>query len=292
MIHVAEFQSGQLWLLGGWRAGAGGVHGEGGCGVVAAEHGHCGELVGVLCVEEGWQGGLAAEHGFLAVLEGFMVALDALAFLVFDGLVDLDANDLVESAINLALAVAGETAVAVGDVVPEEEKVEEHGEEQAQGSEDPDDEREDHAGQDDSLFLVPVGKDTKVLEELEDRRRSILVLGVELGDVHFPQRQGVDDLSRSRAEDDTDPRLEREVREQRHVLGTLLTLRQLREDQEALPATTLAKDANGLESDSQGVEVTLSHGAAFDNEMRTDVLVDDIDPRRNDAAGENPFRDV
>lgn len=235
---------------------------------------------------------MAAEDGLFAVLEGFLVCLDALALLFFDGLVDLDADDLVETAVNLALAVAGQSTVAVGDVVPEEEEVEEHGEQQAQGGKDPDDEREDHAGQDNGLFLVLVGQDTEVLEELQDRGRSIPVPGVEHGNVHRPQRQGVDDLSWSRAEDDSNPRLEREVGEERHILGTLLTLRQLREDQETLPATALAKDANGLESDGQGIEVALSHGAALDNQMCSDVLVYDIDPRRNDAAGEDPFRDV
>jgi hypothetical protein len=74
---------------------------------------------------------LAAEGGLFAILEGFLVALDALALFFFDSLVDLDTDDLLESAVNLAFAVAGETTVAVGDVVPEEQEVEAHGEQQA-----------------------------------------------------------------------------------------------------------------------------------------------------------------
>ena len=85
--------------------------------------------------------------------------------------------------------------------------------------------------------------------------------------------------------------LEAEVREERHVLGALLRLSQLGEDQETPPALA-ATPSNTLHTDSEVVEVALGNIASLPDPQAADVLQDQVDERGNDADGEDPFGDV
>lgn len=86
--------------------------------------------------------------------------------------------------------------------------------------------------------------------------------------------------------------MEREEREQCYVFRTLLTLRQLCEDQEASPSSALLSHANALQSNSQTIQITLCNGTALHDSRCTHIFVAKIDPRRNDRAREDPFRDI
>jgi hypothetical protein len=70
---------------------------------------------------------LTSESRFLALLDRLRICPQPLPLLFFDSLVDLDADNLRQSTIDLALAVSRKASIGVGDVVPEEEYIKEHG---------------------------------------------------------------------------------------------------------------------------------------------------------------------
>jgi hypothetical protein len=70
--------------------------------------------------------------------------------------------------------------------------------------------------------------------------------------------------------------LKAEVREKRHVLGSLLTLGQLGEDKEALVSFPFAKP-DALQARSQAVEITLGHTASSHDPVSTNMLVTEVD---------------
>lgn len=83
----------------------------------------------------------------------------------------------------------------------------------------------------------------------------------------------------------------REVGEQSNVFSTLLTLGQLRKDQEPLPTPATLSHADTLEADGQRVQVALCDAARSNRPYGTYPSVDQEDKRQDDAAGENPSRD-
>jgi hypothetical protein len=86
--------------------------------------------------------------------------------------------------------------------VPQEEDIEDNGEEERDGRDGPDDEGEQHGEVDDRLLLVAgLGHGLDVLEELDERalvfRGGMVTDRNELGLHDGPQGEGVDDHARS-----------------------------------------------------------------------------------------------
>jgi hypothetical protein len=91
--------------------------------------------------------------------------------------------------------------------VPEEEDVEDDGEEQCEGADDPDDEGEQHSEVDDGLLLVAsLDERVNVHEELLERGSvvcsSVIADGNELGLHDSPKRHGIDSSSRALRDDE------------------------------------------------------------------------------------------
>lgn len=85
--------------------------------------------------------------------------------------------------------------------------------------------------------------------------------------------------------------MERKVRKQSDVLGALLALGELSEDQEAPKASTLAH-ANTLLTNCDVVEITLGNVAPLHHAQSPELFKSEVDKGRDDADGENPFRDL
>jgi hypothetical protein len=58
--------------------------------------------------------------------------------------------------------------------VPEEEHKEQHGQDERDKTEDPDDQGEEHTAQDDSLLVILACEDSDLLEELDEALANIL----------------------------------------------------------------------------------------------------------------------
>jgi hypothetical protein len=69
---------------------------------------------------------LTAELWFLALLRSFGVGFHSFPFFIFQSLVDLDGDNLGQSSINLAFTISGQSTVGVGDIMPQEEEVQDH----------------------------------------------------------------------------------------------------------------------------------------------------------------------
>jgi hypothetical protein len=89
-----------------------------------------------------------------SLLHCLCIRLQSLAFFLFDGLVDLDTDNLRQSAIDFAFTVSRKTSVGIRDIVPEEEDVEEHRKQERQSSKDPNDKCEGHARKNDGLLML------------------------------------------------------------------------------------------------------------------------------------------
>jgi hypothetical protein len=148
--------------------------------------------------------------------------------------------------------------------MPKEDKVEYDRNDQAEKGDDPNHQRPQHTKEDDSLEMVGIGQNSHVDEELNDSRMSIgrcvFSFRDELQPQHGVQRDGIDNLSRSLGEDDSEPGFKGVVCEESNVVGALSTFRQFSKDEESLPSPSLAP-SNGLYSDSQGVKVTFCHSS-------------------------------
>lgn len=90
------------------------------------------------------------------------------------------------------------------------------------------------------------------------------------------QSDSVDDLTGSIGEDGVHPEFEREVGVESDILCTLLTLGQLRENEEPLPSTALgAKDAKRLNAHSQRVQIVPSDATGAQCAVCQDPPVDE-----------------
>lgn len=85
--------------------------------------------------------------------------------------------------------------------------------------------------------------------------------------------------------------MEAEVGEQGNVLGALLALGELGEDEEAPPALALAH-ADALEADGDVVEVALGDVAALHDAHGADLLEAEVDEGGDDGDGEDPLGDL
>lgn len=85
--------------------------------------------------------------------------------------------------------------------------------------------------------------------------------------------------------------METEIGEEGNVLRPLLTLGQLCKDEEPSPSLAAPKP-NTLKPNGQTIQERLSNATSPDDDLRSKVLVSDIDERENDTDGEDPFGDV
>lgn len=233
--------------------------------------------------------------------------------------VDLFLDDAFETSVDLSTAVGFERPIPTRDVVPQKEEIEHDGGSQAKNREDPDYQREQHTEQDNGLHVILLCQGFHVDEELYHGGRAIgrcvLTLWDQIQSHDRVQSDGVDHLSWTLCEDHSCPcytrlvrqseesrgdsvqsrgeallTFKREVREQSNVLGAFLTLGQLGEDQEPLPAPATRSDPDTLEADGQGVQVALCDAVRSNHPNGADPSVDQEDERNDDADGEHQSR--
>ena len=85
--------------------------------------------------------------------------------------------------------------------------------------------------------------------------------------------------------------MEAEVGKERNVLSALLALGQFRENQETPPAAALS-EPNALQSHGQVVKVAFCHTALVHDLASTQMLVAEVQERKDDTNREDPSRDV
>jgi hypothetical protein len=208
-----------------------------------------------------------------------------LTLLIFNGLLYLVRHQPFQPLFDLALAVDAELSVALGDVVPEEDNIKDSGDDQAQSTENPDDEGEQHTAVNDTLHAI-------LVEECSDVDPKLLKTGMVGGlgrdDVSGEdgvQGHGVDALARTFGEDDAKGGFEGEVDEKGDIIGTLFTLGELGEDQEAPPTLI----SHTLDVDGQWVEEVISDSAPSDDADGANPFVEAKGPRDENANGEDPL---
>lgn len=122
----------------------------------------------------------------------------------------------------------------------QEKDVKEDGNDEKNEGKSPDDESKGHARQDGSLTVVFLGEDLDLVEEAEKSTIDRLGIGGELGFVDGLERKGIDDLARTRTDENANPSYDllvgeqwmkeerlafkTEVGKESNVLGTLFTL--------------------------------------------------------------------
>ncbi len=189
------------------------------------------------------------------------IKIDLRSFLVLllDGLLDFDINDFLKSGVDLAFAVSAKSLV--GNVMPEEEDVENAGCSQAESGEEPDETDKDHAEEDGSANGVAVRVNLDVDEELNDWVRAfgpgILTDGDEVGMSDCVDGYAVDNIARTFGEDDAHPGFEGEISEERYVFGTLLAFGEFGKDKESPPSLTVLAHPYALDSNGKRVKVAL-----------------------------------
>jgi hypothetical protein len=243
-------------------------------------------------VPENGQGWLHRHRPVTAVLfRRLKLRFLSLPLLLGHGLVDLDGDDLLEALVDLALAEPGQAAIFSGDVPPQEEDEEERSEEQWQEGEDPDDESEEHTGQDDGLTGFLGRKSANLIKEVGERGFEAGLVDLKPRVVDRVEGHCVDGLARPGTKNSADPRLKAEEGEEGNVLGALFTLGELRKDQESLP-TSAVSHPNTLQTRSQAVQEAFGHAPSAHDCYGTEVLIGKIGKGKKDADGEDPFRDV
>jgi hypothetical protein len=85
--------------------------------------------------------------------------------------------------------------------------------------------------------------------------------------------------------------LKAEKGEEGNVLGALFTLGELREDQESLPSSAVSH-SDTFQTRSQAVQEAFGDAPSAHDGYGTEVLIGEIGKRKEDAHGEDPFRDV
>ena len=103
------------------------------------------------------------------------------------------------------------------------------------------------------------------------------------------QGHGVDRNTWSLSDNDDESALELEVDEESNVVGSLLTFRQLGEDQKTTPTSATAGESHTLPDSSHWLEVAFCHTAGAHDTECPDASVDQEDVGDNDGNGENPF---
>jgi hypothetical protein len=120
-------------------------------------------------------------------------------------LVDLLGHNLLESLVDLALAISKETSIAAGNPVAQEGHVAQNSRDEEDDREDPDDEGEAHGAQDNSLLVVLLGQSLDLLKEARDGALDSCFLSEKLTLVDGLEGESIDNLARSRAEQDANP---------------------------------------------------------------------------------------
>lgn len=231
----------------------------------------------------------------LALLDCPLLFLPQLVILLLNRLLDLLTDNALQTRLYLAAAVVGQTAVGLGNVVPQEEDVEDDGNNQTQGSNDPDNQGEQHGKVDDCFLPVTrVNHGLDIDEELLNVGTvfgSMVASGNDLGLHDGVQRHGVDCDSGALGDKDEQGALELEVDEKRNVVDALFTLCQLGKNQETAPALARRRDAHTLPDDSHGLEVALGHASGAHDAQGADVAVDEKNIGNDDGDGEDPLCD-
>jgi hypothetical protein len=180
--------------------------------------------------------------------------------------------------------------------VPEEEEVKDRRNDQTQSRDNPNDQGEQHGEVDDSLLLV-----SSVDHELDIHKKLLEVGAIfcrvianryELRLHDGVQSHGVESNSRSLGNNDEQRALELEIDKEGDVVGTLLTLGQLCEDQEAAPALAGLGDAHTLQYSCQGLEVAFRDTSGPHDAQSPDPSVCEKDVGDDDGNGEDPFGNV
>jgi hypothetical protein len=103
----------------------------------------------------------------LALFDGPLLVCPPFLIRFLDCLLDLLANNALQTGLDLSATVLRQSTICFGNVVPEEGDVEKSRDDQAQGSDDPDQEGEQHGEVDDGLLLVScLNQDLNIHEEL------------------------------------------------------------------------------------------------------------------------------
>lgn len=91
------------------------------------------------------------------------------------------------------------------------------------------------------------------------------------------------------SDDDEKRALELEVNEERDVIGTLFTLGQFSEDQEAPPTLSTASDSHTLQDGGKRFEIAFGDAAGAHDPQGHDPAIEEKDIRNDDSDGEDPF---
>ena len=177
--------------------------------------------------------------------------------------------------------------------MPKEEDVQQSRDDEAQRSNDPDHQREQHGEVNDSLpFVAVLNHNLDVEEELIEARAVIggmISYRQKLGLHDGIQGHGVDSDARPLSNDDKQGALELEVYKEGNVVGALFTLGQLGKDQEASPALTSLGHTHALEDNRQRVEIALCYASRAHNAHSHDPSIYEEDVGNDDGNGEDPF---
>lgn len=163
------------------------------------------------------------------------------------------------------------------------------------------------------MAIVFFGEKLNLVKEACEIGTDIVRVGGELGFVYGFKGKSVDNLARSRTDQDSDPccerwlvlvwdertvackwmyrTLEAKVSKEGDIFSALLTLCQGRKDEESAPALAVA-NSDTLPSNGQTIHVALCNISTLHNASGANSFVAEIDKGHDDAAGEDPFRYV
>jgi hypothetical protein len=126
--------------------------------------------------------------------------------LLLQGLLDLLAHNPVQTGVNLAFQIYGQSSIRTWNVVPQEQYIKHDGNQEGERCNDPNDEGEQHGGVDGYFLLVGVGEMFNVDEELLEVRMAVggfvLSIGYQTSLHDGPERESVDHHSRSFGQND------------------------------------------------------------------------------------------
>lgn len=220
---------------------------------------------GIIVITQLGQGRTSLRRIDLALLDSLAFLFSSLLIGLLDGLLDLLSNNTLKTRFDLSTAIAGQGAVRPWDPVPQEEDVEQNGDEKTEEGDDPDDQREQHGEVDDGLLLVAV------FHHLLDVDEELLKVGAifacvftdwdQLGLHDSVQCHAIDGNTRSLGDDDEQSALELEVDEKGNIVGTLLGLGEFGKDKEAAPALAALSETHTLPDGSKRLEVAFRHTA-------------------------------
>lgn len=179
--------------------------------------------------------------------------------------------------------------------MPEKEDVQYTRDDNTQCSDDPDDEREQHGEVDNSLLFVAIfDHSLNVHEELLESGailRCMLANWKELSLHDGVQSHRVDRNTRALGDNNDKSTLELEINKEGNVVGTLLTFRQLGEDQETAPSSTAAGEPHTLPNGSHWFKIAFCHTAGAHDTECPNASIDQEDVGDDDGNGEDPLGD-